>query len=567
MRTLRAIALVLVVAGAPAATRARETPAAKAPTDPVTIARAGNEFTLKLYAKLAGAKGNVFFSPSSIHTALAMTYAGAKGRTAEQMAETLALPRGDQAAWTQHRLHKAYRGLLAQLRPGKAKGCQLHVANALWGQKGYPWLKTFLSLTADNYGAGLREVDFKTAAEQARLTINKWVEDQTNEKIRELIGPGILKPLTRLVLTNAIYFKGDWASRFEPKATRDAPFKLSAGKTVKVPMMYQKGEFGYFADRKALVLGMPYKGGELSMLVLLPAKFGKLAEFEKSLTAARIAGWSKSLRKQEVRVYLPKFRLTSSFRLDKALTDLGMRDAFTYKADFSGMNGRKDLFISAVLHKAFVDVNEEGTEAAGATAVVMEKKNGGRRLVFRADRPFLFLIRHNATGAILFMGRVADPRGDAATGKNAGTNKPAADSGSDRARKFWDTLASGDTVALKDFYASKVIVKAGSELLKPRWGLPGTDGRDKDTLVAGDDLVAGYERLIAGMGRDKWKGIFAKFTKDRVGVSVAARANMLVKGVRKGDVVVDVAIDEKWAYVLRKSADGVWRVVIERTDY
>ena len=563
MRTARAIGLVLAVAGAPAAAWAREAGAAKAPTDPAMIARAGNEFTVKLYPRLAGAEGNVFFSPSSIHTALAMTYAGARGRTAEQMAETLALPRDrTQTLWAQQRLHKAYGELLGRFKPGKAKGYQLHVANALWGQKGYPWLKTFLSLTADNYGAGLREVDFKTAAEQARLTINKWVEDNTNDKIRDLIAPGILKPLTRLVLTNAIYFKGDWASRFEPKATRDAPFKLSGGKSVKVPMMFQKGQFGYFADRKALVLGMPYKGDELSMLVVLPAGKDTLAGLEKGLALAQIAGWIKSLRKQEVRVYLPKFKLTCECELSKGLSALGMRDAFTGKADFSGMNGRKDLFISAVLHKAFVDVNEEGTEAAGATAVVMKKTNGGRRLVFRADRPFLFLIRHNATGAILFMGRVMDARGAA-----AGAEHTAADSGPDRAGKFWDTLGSGDTAALKDFYAPKVILKAGSELLKPSWGLPGTGGRNKDALVARDDLASGYERLVAGIGREKWKGIFASFRKDRVAVSVATRADELVKGVRKGDVVVDVAIDEKWAYVLRKSSDGVWRVVIERSDY
>ena len=402
---------------------ATDQPGASASDDAPAIVRSNNAFAFALYAKLAEeADGNLFFSPASIHTALTMTYAGARGNTARQMADVLALPHdiffrppmrgaGDMMPipWEQDRVHPAYRGLLAQLTPGPDAGYQLHVANALWGQEGYAWLDEFLQVTEDNYGAGLQEVDFVSQTEQARQTINTWVEEQTNDKIRELLKRGILTPETALVLTNAIYFKGDWASQFDPDATADAPFHISADESVDAPLMHQEGTFGYAEDENVQIISLPYVGDELSMVVILPKQVDGLANAAGQLTPDALSGMIAGLQEREVDVYLPKFTMTSEFSLGEVLQSMGMTDAFG-NADFSGMNGGRDLFISAVVHKAFVDVNEEGTEAAAATGVVMGITSvPPAPPVFRADHPFLFVIRHNETGAILFMGRVTDP--------------------------------------------------------------------------------------------------------------------------------------------------------------
>lgn len=401
--TISLCVVLIVAAGARAAPRRPRTPV-KPGAKLTPIVKGNNDFGLAIYQQLAaGQKGNIFFSPNSIHAALAMTATGARGNTAAQMSKTLRLPGQNP--------HGAYAGLLKQLKPPAQGGYELRVANALWGQKGYPWLKDFLDTTKANYDAGLRQVDFMTATEAARRTINAWVEGQTNQKIKDLLKPGVLKPLTRLVLTNAIYFKGDWASQFDKKLTRSMPFKLSASGTTKAPMMFQKAKFGYTEDNTTQVLSMPYKGKDLSMLVLLPKKVDGLADMAKKLTANNLAAFAAKAHRREVRVYMPKFKMTSQFSLKQVLTAMGMSDAFIPgKADFSGMNGKSDLFISAVVHKAFVDVNEEGTEAAAATGVVIGVTSvGPRPLVFRADHPFLFVIRHDRTGAILFMGRVMNP--------------------------------------------------------------------------------------------------------------------------------------------------------------
>jgi len=393
---------------------------AKSKEDPLkantAAAVAGNsKFALELYAKLKSdpevkkADGNLFFSPYSISTALAMTWAGAKGETEKQMAEVLhfSLP--------QERLHQVLGALEKQLNAaGKKRGYQLSVANALWGQKGYGFLKEFLTLTKKNYGAGLREVDFinPVEREKARKTINGWVEKETKKKIKELIQPGILNKLTTLVLTNAIYFKGDWAIEFDKKETRDAPFRISADKEVTVPLMYQKGDFTYAQEDKLQILELPYKGDDLSMVVLLPTEVDELTELEKSLTPKELNRWLTLLRKQEVHVYLPKFKMTTGpLELSGILKSMGMKDAFSLPpiADFSGMTGRKDLYISNVLHKAFVAVDEKGTEAAAATAVVMARGGISHEPVFRADHPFVFMIKDNRSGSVLFMGKVCNP--------------------------------------------------------------------------------------------------------------------------------------------------------------
>jgi serpin B len=253
-------------------------------------------------------------------------------------------------------------------------------------------------------------VDFVTETEKTRQKINRWVEDKTNDKIKNLIPEGALNAMTRLVLTNAIYFKGDWASQFDKDDTEDADFFVSPEKTVTASLMYQKEEFKYAENELLQILQLPYKGDDLSMLVLLPKEKIGLADLEKELTADKLTEWQKRMYEQEIEVYLPKFKMTSQFSLSETLKKMGMSDAFDPgKADFSGMTGNKDLFISAVLHKAFVEVNEKGTEAAAATGVMMQLSMALDEPVFRADHPFIFMIQDNKTGSILFVGRVMDP--------------------------------------------------------------------------------------------------------------------------------------------------------------
>lgn len=376
-------------------------------SDTKTSAEGNTSFALNLYGKVKEAEGNLFFSPYSISTALAMTYAGARGNTEKQMAEVLHFTLG------QKQLHPAFALLEAQLNAVQERGgIELSVANALWSQKDYVFLSEFLDLTKKHYGAGLNLVDFKTACEAVRKKINAWVEEKTKNKIKDLIKPGILNPLTRLVLTNAIYFKGNWESQFKKTQTKEAPFWLAPGKSIKVPMMTQKQEFHYMENSNLQMLALPYVGNDLSMIVLLPKEVGGLAQIETALNVGNLITWTRLLRKGETLVFLPKFKMTSQFSLGKTLASMGMFDAFTGKADFSGMTGKKDLYISSVIHKAFVDVNEEGTEAAAATAVTMKRLSmPAPPPVFRADHPFIFLIRHNPSESILFLGRVVNPMG------------------------------------------------------------------------------------------------------------------------------------------------------------
>ncbi|MGO8752506.1 MAG: serpin family protein [Thermoguttaceae bacterium] len=284
------------------------------------------------------------------------------------------------------------------------------------GQQGYEFLPEFLQTTHNYYGAELGIVDFVRNTEAARQEINQWVEKQTEDKIKDLLAPGVLDPQTRLVLTNAIYFKGNWKEKFGKNATEDAPFHLSADKEVTVPMMHQAERFGYRATDALQVLEMSYAEGELSIIVLLPKEIEGLIQLEKKLTQANVQEWTKGLRWQEVIVYVPKFTMTSQFSLKDTLQTMGMTRAFGQNADFSRMSRGEGPYISAVVHKAFVDMNEEGTEAAAATAVVETKKEALMKEepetppVFRADHPFLFLIRENQTGGILFMGRVMNPK-------------------------------------------------------------------------------------------------------------------------------------------------------------
>ena len=386
------------------------------PAGDVEQLTAGNsEFAWGLYQQLRGREGNLFFSPYSISAALAMTYAGARGETEKQMAKALCfyLP--------QERLHPAFnkldlalasRGEGAEGREGQP--FRLHIANALWGQEGFSFLPEFLDTLAVNYGAGMRLVDYQKQPEAARETINNWVSEETEDKIKELIAPGVIDRLTRLVLTNAIYFDAAWQDKFEKRGTEPMPFTLLDGRDVTVDMMHGKQRRGRYGEGEGWVAAeVPYQGGELAMAILVPMEF---REFEAGLDADRARDILNQLQEVEYTLYMPKFRYESSFSLKEALAAMGMTDAFyAERADLSGMDGKRDrdLFVSAVVHKALVRVDEEGTEAAAATAVVIRMGGapGGEPLVMVVDRPFIFLIRDVKTGAILFIGRVVDPRG------------------------------------------------------------------------------------------------------------------------------------------------------------
>jgi serine protease inhibitor len=374
--------------------------------DVEAVVQGNTEFALDLYRQLRTQEGNLFFSPYSVSTALAMTYGGARGNTQVEMAHTLRFTLG------QARLHPALASLKAALNAVQAKGnVQLKVANALWPQEGYTFLDEYLALVEEYYRAAVTALNYGDA-ETARTTINTWIEQKTAGKIRDLIPAGILDAMTRLVLTNAIYFKGDWAKRFHEARTTDAPFWVTPAASSDVPMMSQVETLGYSAREPGLqVLELPYAGHDLSMIVLLPDERDGIAALEDALTVENLTSWIDNLRPMEVEVHLPRFKLSCQFGLGNMLKAMGMVDAFDYAADFSGMDGTKSLYISAIIHQASVDVNEEGTEAAAATAVVMKLKALPLPPpVFRADHPFMFLIRENQTGSILFIGRMANPQ-------------------------------------------------------------------------------------------------------------------------------------------------------------
>ncbi len=372
--------------------------------DKAQAVKGQNAFALDLYARLRDHDGNLFFSPESISAALTMTYAGAHGQTAQQMADTM------HSTLSPDQLQAAMGALLADLNAGGAgHGYQLNIANALWGQQGHAFLPAFLSLLKKDYGAPLQEVNFQGATDKARQDINDWVAHQTKDKIKDLLQPGDLTPDTRLVLTNAVYFKGNWDTQFEKNLTRPGHFQVGQGETVDVPFMHQTNRFKYLDAGTFQALAMPYAGKDLEMVVLLPKGTDGLAGLEKALTPEHLAGWLAKMHTEEVAVTLPRFQTTSRFDLTAMLAAMGMKDAFTTAADFSGMDGKHDLYLSAVIHQAYVSVNEEGTEAAAATAGVVRATAARVNPVFRADHPFLFLVRDTHTGAILFMGRVANP--------------------------------------------------------------------------------------------------------------------------------------------------------------
>ena len=374
------------------------------------LVEGNSAFAFELYQALKGEEGNLFYSPYSISLALAMTYTGARGETAEQMAATLKF------MLEQERLHPAFNWLDAELAKrgegaeGKdGEGFRLNIVNAIWGQKDYEFLPDFLDVLAENYDAGLRILDFITETEKSRLSINDWVSDQTEGRIEDLIPPGAIGALTRLVLTNAIYFNAAWEYPFDKKMTADGRFYFLDGGQVTVPMMKQTESFGYTEGQGYQAVELLYDGGELSMVILLPED-GKFEAFEDGLQAEQVEDIISGLQLTEVTLTMPRFEFDSEFSLKDTLPEMGMPIAFSSSADFSGMNGNRELSISDVLHKAFVAVDEAGTEAAAATAVIMELTAAPEPPVeVTIDRPFIFLVRDIETGAILFVGRVMNP--------------------------------------------------------------------------------------------------------------------------------------------------------------
>jgi serpin B len=337
-----------------------------------------------------------------------MTSAGARGQTAEEMAKTLHFTLPAQ------RLHPAMGALIKDLAGDKNKTYQLRIANALWGQQGFDFQREFLDLTKADYGAELQAVDFKET-EKARQHINGWVAEQTQDKIKELLKPGILDAETRLVLTNAIYFQSNWLQRFEKEQTKPGKWKLAAEKSIEgVPLMHQVlEEANYYETNDLQLVEIPYQGGELSMVVVLPRKEADLSKVEQSLSATKLPDWLKAGQPRKVDLTLPRFKVTAAVDLKSVLTQMGMGLAFSNAADFSGIAQNEKLLLSAVIHQAFVEVDEKGTEAAAATAVVVKPKsvkpdNSGP-VVFRADHPFVFLIRDHRTNSILFLGRLINP--------------------------------------------------------------------------------------------------------------------------------------------------------------
>ncbi|MDD4467521.1 MAG: serpin family protein [Candidatus Paceibacterota bacterium] len=367
------------------------------------VTDANNKFAFDLYSQLDKSEsGNIFYSPYSISAALAMTYEGAKGQTASEMKSVFHFPESNI-------LRPNFAAIYNEINK-KDKPYQLSTGNALWVQKDYKLLEEYLSTVEKYYGGKAANLDFAGETEKSRQTINTFIEQQTANRIKDLIPQGILDAATKLVLTNAIYFKGTWVWEFDKADTREQDFKITPTNIAKTPMMHmdiEKAKFNYADVGDLQILELPYKGDEISMLVLLPT--GNLDTIEPNFTIEKLNEWKNEMKEEKLdAISLPKFEFDTKYFMKETLSAMGMPTAFG-NADFSGMTGTRSLFIDQVIHQAFVKVDEEGTEAAGATAVIMEESAAIQRKVFNADRPFVFVIQEKDTGNILFLGRVVDP--------------------------------------------------------------------------------------------------------------------------------------------------------------
>lgn len=363
------------------------------------VVNGSNQFALELYSRIDDEESNIFFSPWSISVALAMTYEGARGCTADEMESIFHFP----SNYTLRR--DSFEGMIDHINK-KNEGYELNTANAIWAQYDHQLLSDYSKVIRKHYAGKITNLDFVNSLEESRGTINEYIEERTNGKIKDLIGPGNIDPTTRLVLTNAIYFKGNWEQQFDKSKTRDGDFRKNDNEIVQVPMMSVTGKFNHGYKKGLQVIELPYQGNELSMFILLP-NAGGIESLEKSLDIENLTNWTKGLREEELIVNIPKFKFVSDYSLSNVLKDMGMPTAFSGQADFSGIDGTETLFIGDVIHQAYVDVNEEGTEAAAATGVTCMYK--GSPPIFSADRPFIFMIQHQETGTILFLGRVMNP--------------------------------------------------------------------------------------------------------------------------------------------------------------
>lgn len=367
-----------------------------------------NAFATDLYAQFATADGNFFFSPTSIQMALAMTWGGANGQTADEIAKALHFDPAD--------THKRLGAFAAEVNSGaKAGGYELASSNALWLDKGFPFERDYLSFVKGNYKAKLAAADFAGDSAGSRKAINDWAANQTHDRIKELVPEGSIDRNARLVLANAIYFNGKWTHTFDKNLTLEQDFRTGSGKKVKAFLMMQRGHFRYGEDDAVQVLEIPYGNDQLCMRIFLPRKASGLGALERRLTAPRISVLAEKLRREEVMLYLPRFKIEAQLPVNDALQAMGMKLAFDpARANFSAMTPESGVCISAVIHNAFIKVDEEGTEAAAATGVVGGLFGGGsgpapQPIEFRADHPFVFAIVHRKSDTMLFMGRLINP--------------------------------------------------------------------------------------------------------------------------------------------------------------
>ena len=362
-----------------------------------------NQFAFDFFKQISmSEKGNIFFSPISLSTAMGMTYAGTAGETQKQIAKVFHFPANSKKFHSQQ-------GSTIKWLGSKADSIELSIVNMLWAEKTYPFKNSYSKLIKKTYSAAVEPVDFINKYEESRTLINDNILKATNDKIKNLLPAGSVNNLTRLVLTNAVYFKANWQTKFEKDKTIDAKFYVTPQDPLKCRMMGAKSNFNYFEDAKIQALDLSYSGNNYSMLIILPRNNESVEELVKGMTQESLSTITKGLTLEKINISIPRFQFSTGYQLKQVLSEMGMPQPFSDDANFSNMTSRNDLKISDVFHKAFIEVNEQGTEAAAATAVVVRMKSIGNEKFFTANHPFVFLIREKSTGTILFMGRMVDP--------------------------------------------------------------------------------------------------------------------------------------------------------------
>jgi len=413
---MKTLSIVLVLGIAICWTKCNRTTTTEQPNEPPkttinisaeidsAMIKSNNAFALEIFKELNSATKNVSFSPFSISTAMAMTYAGAREESEKQISKVLHFNKDQQ------NFHPAYSALLEYIKGLNRKdSLELHTANALYAQNDYPFSEDYFNLIRTNYGAEAQNLDFKNETEKSRLVINKWVKEQTRDKIEELLKPGILGDLTRLVLVNAIYFLGKWENAFNPDETMPLSFIINQEQSVNAEFMVREGKVNIYENEDLQVLELPYAGKDMSMIIYLPRTKENRTELISEFSMDKISLWNTKMSNKEMKIYIPKFKISAEFELSEILKNMGMPHPFSLQADLSGMTGRRDLMIDKVVHQACIEVNEKGTEAAAATAVVIREKSAKITPEFRADHPFLFIIKENKYDNILFAGRLNNP--------------------------------------------------------------------------------------------------------------------------------------------------------------